>query len=50
MKNCMQSSTVFITVLRFKLRVLKVNAYLRYIDAQEARAGAEEIDGTTGCG
>jgi hypothetical protein len=27
-----------------------VNAYLRCVDAQEARAGAEGIDGTTGCG
>jgi hypothetical protein len=37
-------------VLRFKLRVLMVNAYLRCVDAQEARAGAEGIDGTTGYG
>jgi len=26
-----------------------VNAYLRFVDAQEARAGAEGIDGTTWC-
>jgi hypothetical protein len=29
---------------RFKLRVSKVNAYLRYVDAQEARTGEEGID------
>jgi len=27
-----------------------VNAYLSCVDAQEARAGAEGIDGTIGCG
>jgi hypothetical protein len=27
-----------------------VNAYLRCVEAQEARAGAEGIDGTTGYG
>jgi hypothetical protein len=27
-----------------------VNAYLSCVDAQEARAGAERIDGTTGYG
>jgi hypothetical protein len=27
-----------------------VNAYLKCVDAQEARAGAEGIDETTGCG
>jgi len=27
-----------------------VNAYLRCVDAQRARAGAEGIDGMTGCG
>jgi hypothetical protein len=26
-----------------------VNAYLRYVDGQEARADAERIDGMTGC-
>jgi len=26
------------------------NAYLECVDAQEAAAGAEDIDGTTGCG
>jgi len=26
-----------------------VNAYLRCVDAQEARDSAEGIDGTTGC-
>jgi len=37
-------------VLRFKLRVWMVNAYLRCVDAQEARAVKEGIDGMTGCG
>jgi hypothetical protein len=37
-------------VLRFKLRVQMVNKYIRCVDAQEARAGVEGIDGTTGCG
>jgi len=37
-------------VFRFKLRVLRVNACLRCVDAQEARAGVEGIDGTTGYG
>jgi hypothetical protein len=37
-------------VLRSKLRVKMVNAYLRCVDAQEARAGAEGINGTTGYG
>ena len=46
----MQWSSVFTMVLRFKLRVEKVNAYLRCVDAQEARAGVEGIDGTTGYG
>jgi len=27
-----------------------VNAYLRFVDAQEARAGAEGIDRISGCG
>jgi hypothetical protein len=27
-----------------------VNVYLRFVNAQEARAGAEGTDGTTGCG
>ena len=27
-----------------------LNAYLSCVDAQEAQAGAEGIDGTTGCG
>ena len=27
-----------------------MNAYLRFVDAQEARAGTEGTDGTTGCG
>jgi len=27
-----------------------VNTYLRCLDAQEARAGVESIDRTTGCG
>jgi hypothetical protein len=29
---------------------VKLNAYCRYGDAQEAQAGAEGIEGTTGCG
>jgi hypothetical protein len=35
-------------VLRFKMTVWIVNASLRRIDAQEARAGAAGIGGTTG--
>ena len=27
-----------------------MNAYLRFVDAQEARAGAEGTDGMAGCG
>jgi len=50
MNNCTQWRSVFTMVLRFKLRVQMVNTYLRCDDAQEARAGAEAIDGTTGCG
>jgi hypothetical protein len=34
----------------FKLTVENVNAYLGGVDAQEARAGKEGIDRTTGCG
>jgi hypothetical protein len=34
----------------FKFRVLKVNEYLRFVYAQEARAGAEGTDGMSGCG
>jgi hypothetical protein len=37
-------------VFRFKLSVYMVNVYLKCVDAQEARAGTEEINGTTGCG
>jgi hypothetical protein len=37
-------------MLLFTWQILKVKAYLRFIDAQEARAGAEGIDGMTGCG
>jgi hypothetical protein len=48
MNNCTQWSSVFTTALRFKLRVYMVNAYLRYVNVQEARAGMEGIDGTTG--
>jgi len=46
MDNCTQWSSVFTTVLRFK----NVNAHLRCVDAQEDRASAGGIDGTTGCG
>ena len=35
-------------VLRFKLRVNMVKAYLRCVDAQEPRASTERIDRTTG--
>jgi hypothetical protein len=34
-------------VSTFKLRVSILKAYLRCVDEQEARAGLEEIDGTT---
>jgi hypothetical protein len=37
-------------VLRFKFRVKMVNPYLRCVDTQEARSGAEGHDGTTGYG
>jgi len=37
-------------VLTFKMRVEKVNAYLGCLDPEEARAGADGIDGMTGCG
>ena len=50
MNNCPQWSSVFTMALTFKLRFEMVNAYLRCVDAQEARAGAEGIDRTTGCG
>jgi len=50
MNNCTQWSFVFPMVLSFKLRVLKVSAYIRCVDAQEARAGAEGMDGMAGCG
>jgi len=49
MNNCTQWSSVFTMVLRFKLRVQKVNAFLRCVNSEEATAGAEGIDGTTGC-
>jgi hypothetical protein len=37
-------------VFGFKLRVEMVNAYLRCVDSQGARAGEEGIDNLTGCG
>jgi hypothetical protein len=46
----MQWSSVLIVVLWFKLRVSMVDAYLRCVDAQNARAGVEGIDRTTVCG
>jgi hypothetical protein len=46
----MQWSSVLTMVLRFKLMVKMVNAYLRCVDAQEARAGADGIDRSTECG
>jgi len=48
MNNFTQWSCVSTMVLRFMLRVWMENAYLRFVDAQEARAGTEGIDGTTG--
>jgi hypothetical protein len=36
--------------LQVQVEGLKVNAYLRFVDAQEARAGMEGPDETTGCG
>jgi len=50
MNNCMQWSSVLSMVSRFMVRVKKLNAYLRCVDAQEARAGAEGTDRMTGCG
>jgi len=50
MNNCTQWSTVFPMVLRFLLRVENVNTYHRCVDAQEAKAGAQGIDRTTGSG
>jgi len=50
MNNCTQWSSVFTNVLLFKLRVSMVNSYLRCVDAQEARAGLEGIDRTSGYG
>lgn len=47
--NCMQRSPVLTMILRFKLRVWKVNPYLRLLDAQEARAGEEGTKGMTEC-
>jgi len=48
--NCTQWGSVFTMFLSFKLRVKQVNAYLGCVDAQEARAAAAGIDGTTGNG
>ena len=50
MINCMQWSSVFTCVLLFKITVNKVIAYVRFIDAQEARADLERTDGMTGPG
>jgi len=50
MNNCTQWSSVFTLVSRSKLMVQMVNTYLRGVDAQEARAGVERIDGKTRCG
>jgi len=36
--------------IKVQVEGLDGNAYLRCVDAQEARAGAEGIDGTTGYG
>jgi len=36
-------------LLMLKLRIYKVNAYLRFANAQEARAVAEGTDTMTGC-
>jgi hypothetical protein len=50
MNNCTHWSAVFTMALRFKLRVLMVNAFVRFVDAQEARAVVEGINGETGFG
>jgi hypothetical protein len=50
MNNCTQWSSVFTMALRFNISVQMVNTYLKYVDAQEARAGAEAINGMTGYG
>jgi hypothetical protein len=47
MKNCTQWNSVFTMLLRLKLRVLKVNAYRRFVKALKARAGVEGPHGTT---
>jgi len=49
MNNCMQWSVKFTLIIRFKAMVQMVNAYLRCVRAQEARAGIDGTDGTTGC-
>jgi hypothetical protein len=54
MNSCTQWSPVFTVVftiiLRFNLRVWKVNAYLEWVDAQGATAVTDRIYGTTGSG
>jgi len=50
MNNCTQWSSVFTTLLLLTLSVSMVNPYPRWVNAQKARAGAEGINGTTGCG
>jgi hypothetical protein len=47
MNNCMLWSSAYTMVLRFMLRVSMVNTYLRGVNAQEARAAAQGIDGST---
>jgi hypothetical protein len=48
MNTCTQWRSIYTIILRFRFRVKMVNAYLRCVDAQEGRAGAEEIEGKTG--
>jgi hypothetical protein len=50
MNNCTQWSSVYTIVLWLKLRVQMGNAYLKCVDSQESRAGAERMDGTKGYG
>jgi hypothetical protein len=50
MNNSRQWRSVFTMLLRLKLRVQMVNAYRRFVDEQEARAGTEGTDRKTGCG
>jgi hypothetical protein len=48
--NCLQWSSVCPMELRFQLRVQMMNTYLGCVDAQEASAGMEGMDGMTAYG